>query len=164
MTPPRKLVPGKRGELPIFSLQRLDFDGASTTSPSAVGARGKNLRAASASWSILAVAVGNGALAMATSDCCVIRWNAEREGEAEGEKGKGGGEMWGWGMMGWGGIEGGVGHGGEMYSLSCSAVVLRVVDPRIRTMPGRRALGFHQPGRHCLYQARPALSSSASEV
>ncbi|CAN0179376.1 unnamed protein product [Laminaria digitata] len=77
----RSLLPAKRGELPIFSLQRLDFDGASTTS--SAGGRGKNLRAASASWSILAVAVGNGTLAMATSDCCVIRWNAEREGEAE---------------------------------------------------------------------------------
>lgn len=64
----------------------MDLEGASS------GRRGK-FRAASSSWSILAVAVGNGNLAMATSDCCVIRWNLanmEREGEAEGEMNGGG--------------------------------------------------------------------------
>lgn len=80
----QQLVPAKRGEAPIFSLERVDFDGTS------VG-HGRNCRATSASWSILAVAVGNGTLAMATSDCCVIRWNADRGGDAEGENAKLGG-------------------------------------------------------------------------
>ena len=28
------------------------------------------------------------------------------------------------------------------------------IDARIPTMPGRSTSGFHQPGRHCLHQAR----------
>eukprot|EP00752_Nemacystus_decipiens_P004533 g4139.t2 len=66
-----QLVPlEQRGDPPIFSLQRLDFRTASSSS-------------STASWSILAVAVGNGTLAMATSDCCVIRWNADRGGRPD---------------------------------------------------------------------------------
>lgn len=74
-----QLGPAKHGEPPMFSLQRLDFSGASASR------RAEKFRAASASWSILTVAVGNGTTAMATSDCCVIRWNADRDAEAEGE-------------------------------------------------------------------------------
>ena len=36
------------------------------------------------------------------------------------------------------------------------------IDPRIPTMPGRRMSGVHQPGRHCLHQARSAVRCSAS--
>ena len=34
------------------------------------------------------------------------------------------------------------------------------IDPRIPTMSGRRTSGFHQPGRHCLHQARSAVRCS----
>ena len=36
------------------------------------------------------------------------------------------------------------------------------IDPRIPTVPGRSTSGFHQPGRHCLHQARSAVRCSAS--
>ena len=36
--------------------------------------------------------------------------------------------------------------------------------PRIPTMPGRSISGFHQPGKHCLHQARSALRCSASRM
>ena len=35
---------------------------------------------------------------------------------------------------------------------------------RIPTMPGRSTSGFHQPGRHCLHQARSAVRCSASRM
>ena len=38
------------------------------------------------------------------------------------------------------------------------------IDPRIPTMPGRSTLGFHQPGRHCLHQARSTVRCSASRM
>ena len=38
------------------------------------------------------------------------------------------------------------------------------IDPRIPTMPGRSTSGFHQPGRHCLHQARSAVRCSASRM
>ena len=38
------------------------------------------------------------------------------------------------------------------------------VDPRITTMPGRIASGFHGPGRHCLHQARSAVRCWASRM
>ena len=38
------------------------------------------------------------------------------------------------------------------------------VDPRIPTVPGRSMSGFHQPGRHCLHQARSAVRCSASRM
>ena len=38
------------------------------------------------------------------------------------------------------------------------------IDPRILTMPGRSTSGFHQPGRHCLHQARSAVRCSASPM
>ena len=37
-------------------------------------------------------------------------------------------------------------------------------DPRIPTMLGRSTSGFHQPGRHCLHQARSAVRCSASRM
>ena len=40
----------------------------------------------------------------------------------------------------------------------------RTIDPRIPTMPGRSTSGFHQPGRHCLHQARSAVRCSASRM
>ena len=38
------------------------------------------------------------------------------------------------------------------------------IDPPIPTMPGRSTSGFHQPGRHCLHQARGAVRCSASRM
>ena len=38
------------------------------------------------------------------------------------------------------------------------------IDPRIPTMPGRSTSGFHQPGRHCLHQARSAVRCSTSHM
>ena len=38
------------------------------------------------------------------------------------------------------------------------------IDPRIPTMPGRSTSGFHQPGRHCLHQARSAVRCLASRM
>ena len=38
------------------------------------------------------------------------------------------------------------------------------IDLRISTMPGRGTSGFHQPGGHCLHQARSAVSCSASRI
>ena len=38
------------------------------------------------------------------------------------------------------------------------------IDPRIPTLPGRSTSGFHQPGRHCLHQARSAVRYSASRM
>ena len=38
------------------------------------------------------------------------------------------------------------------------------IYPRILTMPGRNTSGFHQPGRHCLHQARSAVRCSASRM
>ena len=41
---------------------------------------------------------------------------------------------------------------------------LMSIDPRIPTMSGRSTSGFHQPGRHCLHQARSAVRCSASRI
>ena len=38
------------------------------------------------------------------------------------------------------------------------------IAPRILTIPGRSTSGFHQPGRHCLHQARSAVRCSASRM
>ena len=38
------------------------------------------------------------------------------------------------------------------------------IDPRIPTMAGRSTSDFHQPGRHCLQQARSAVRCSASRM
>ena len=38
------------------------------------------------------------------------------------------------------------------------------IDPRIPSMPGRSTSGFHQPGRHCLHQARSTVRCSASRM
>ena len=35
------------------------------------------------------------------------------------------------------------------------------IEIRIATVPGRSTSGFHQPGRHCLNQARSAVRRSA---
>ena len=39
---------------------------------------------------------------------------------------------------------------------------LMTMDPRIPPVPGRSTSGFHQPGRHCLHQARSAVRCAAS--
>ena len=44
------------------------------------------------------------------------------------------------------------------------AVILRDMDPRIPTMPGRSMSGFHRRGRHCLCQPRSTVRCSASYV
>ena len=41
---------------------------------------------------------------------------------------------------------------------------LMTINPRIPTMPGRSASGFHQPARHCLHQARSAVRCSATRM
>ena len=38
------------------------------------------------------------------------------------------------------------------------------IGSRIPTMPGRSTSGFHQPGRHCLHQARSAVRCLASRM
>ena len=38
------------------------------------------------------------------------------------------------------------------------------IDPRIPTMPERSTPGFHQPGRHCLHQARSAVRCSTNRM
>ena len=38
------------------------------------------------------------------------------------------------------------------------------IDPRIPTMPGRSTSCVHQPGRHCLRQARSAMRCSTSRI
>ena len=52
-----------------------------------------------------------------------------------------------------------------MFSISCMAVVVYLVDPRPRTMLGRSTSGFqHRQGRHCLHQARVAVRCRASRM
>ena len=41
---------------------------------------------------------------------------------------------------------------------------LMTIDPRIPTMPGRSASGFHRPGRHRVHQARSAVRGSADRM
>ena len=38
------------------------------------------------------------------------------------------------------------------------------IGPRIHTMPGRNASGFHGPGRHHVHQARNAVRCSADHI
>ena len=38
------------------------------------------------------------------------------------------------------------------------------IDPRIPALPGRSTSVFHQPGRHCLHQARSDVRCSASRM
>ena len=38
------------------------------------------------------------------------------------------------------------------------------IDPRILAVPGRSTSSFHQPGGHCLNQARSAVTCSASRM
>ena len=38
------------------------------------------------------------------------------------------------------------------------------IGPCILTMSGRSTSGFHQPGRHCMHQARSAVTCSASPM
>ena len=54
---------------------------------------------------------------------------------------------------------GGYGRTQSVHDRSCMTI-----DPRIPTMPGRSTSGFHQPGRHCLHQARSAAGCSASRM
>ena len=61
-----------------------------------------------------------------------------------------------------GGRAGGAGAGGcTQFVNGCSRMT---IDPRISALPGRRTSGFHQPGRHCLHQARRAVRCSASRT
>ena len=39
-----------------------------------------------------------------------------------------------------------------------------IIDPHIRTMPGRSPPCFHRPGRHCSLQTQSAVKCSASRV
>ena len=41
---------------------------------------------------------------------------------------------------------------------------LMTIKPRIPTLPRRSTSGFHQPGRHCLHQARSTVRCSASRM
>ena len=52
--------------------------------------------------------------------------------------------------------------GGGVYSVHGRSRM--AIDSRIPTMPGRRTSGFHQPGRHCLHQARSAVRCSVSSI
>ena len=54
-----------------------------------------------------------------------------------------------------------IGGGGTQFEHGRSRMT---IDPRILTMPARRTSGFHQPGRHCLHQARSAVRCSASRM
>ena len=38
------------------------------------------------------------------------------------------------------------------------------IDPPIPTMPGRSTSGFHQPGTHCLHQARSSVRCLVSRM
>ena len=54
------------------------------------------------------------------------------------------------------------GRGGVLiFMRGCSRMT---IDPRIPAMPGRSTSSFHQPGRHCLHQARSAVRSWASRM
>ena len=55
------------------------------------------------------------------------------------------------------------GRGGRVYSVVHGRSRM-TIDPRIPTIPGRSTLGYHQPGRHCLHQARSAVKCSASRM
>ena len=48
-------------------------------------------------------------------------------------------------------------RGGWGVLMSCMAVVVMTIDPRIPTMPGRSTSGFHRSGRHFQHQARIAV-------
>ena len=50
------------------------------------------------------------------------------------------------------------------YSILMHGRSRMTIDPRSRNMPGRRTTGVHQPGRHCLHQARSAVRCSASRM
>ena len=68
--------------------------------------------------------------------------------------------------MGQGSVHGNLGTkatvgGGTQFVHGRSRVTL---DPRIPTMPGRSTSGLHQPGRHCLHQARSAMRCSTSRT
>ena len=57
-----------------------------------------------------------------------------------------------YGLIGRGRLGGG-GEGGTQFVHGRSRMTM---DPRIPTLLGRSTSGFHQPGRHCLHQARSA--------
>ena len=56
---------------------------------------------------------------------------------------------------------GGRGGGGTQFAHGRGRMT---IDPRIHTIPPRSTSGFHQPGRHCLHQARSAVRRSASRM
>ena len=53
---------------------------------------------------------------------------------------------------------------GGVYSIFMHGRSRMTIDLRIPTMPGRSASGFYQLGRHCLHQARSAVSCLASPM
>ena len=77
----------------------------------------------------------------------------DRGGTKDGERGEGGSETRGDG--------GGGGGGGAQFVHGRGRVT---IDPRIPTMPERSTSNLHQPGRHCLNQARSAVRCSASRM
>ena len=59
------------------------------------------------------------------------------------------------------GTERGVARGRGGCALFVNGHNRMTIDPRIPAMPGRNTSGSHQPGRHCLHQARSAVRCSA---
>ena len=57
-----------------------------------------------------------------------------------------------------------MGGGGEGVLNLCMSVRRMTIDPRVSTVPERSTSGFHQPGRHCLHQARSAVRFSTSRM
>ena len=47
--------------------------------------------------------------------------------------------------------------GGCAIAASCVAAGHRTIDPRVPAMPGWSTSGFHQSGRHCVYQRLSAV-------
>ena len=56
------------------------------------------------------------------------------------------------------------GGGGWVYSIFMHGRSRMTIHPRTPATPGRSTSGFHQPGRHCLHQARSAGRCSASRM
>ena len=70
----------------------------------------------------------------------------------------------GWGGRGGGEVSRAGGRGGCVCTQCVHGRSRKTIKPRIPTMPGRSMFGFHQPGRHCLHQARSAVRCSASRM
>ena len=55
---------------------------------------------------------------------------------------------------------GSAGNGGAGCTQFVRGLGRMTIGSRIHTIPGRSTSGFHQPGRHCLHQARSAVRCS----